>query len=448
MQRPGHLIVTLSTGEALDHVPAHVDCVIGAARRASRLDAGALDMALRRGGGFRAEAVYHARRSLGKVGEQHANYEPIEEELGLSREYAIELAEPERSTVVVDALRVQPKVESAYVQTLAATPFEAAVAEVTTPPAHGEAWRAHEQVNVPEAHALEPGDPSVVVAAVDTGVALGHAEFQRKLLAGYDTVRLGLGRLAPDVRLLDDSTGPDFCPRDGTGHGSHVAGVIGARGWRIPPGVAGRALILPVRVLAAAQLGDREAGIGAEADIKAGVKVACELGGKLLNLSFGTPESEVDPAAPRPYDAIVRYAAQLGTVLVAAAGNSGALERFYPACLPEVIAVGSVDDEGRRSTFSTYGAHVALCAPGERIHSASLHGYRVNSGTSFAAPFVAGAAALLVSRARHRDRELTGTDVRFLLTRSARGGRGDEETGHGVLDVAGAIRLLDQELSA
>lgn len=449
MRRAGHLIITLAAGESLDHVPAHIDCVIGASRRTSRLDAGALDRALRRGGGFRAEAVYHARGSLGKVGEQHAGYDPLEEELALSREYAVELADPEHADEVIDALRRSAKVDSAYVQTLAATPFEAAAAEVVPSSAHEDVWRAHEQVNVPQAHALEAGDPGVVVAAVDTGVALGHAEFQRKLLAGYDTVRLGLGRLAPDVKLLDDSTGPDFCPRDGTGHGSHVSGVIGARGWRIPPGVAGRALILPVRVLAAAQLGDREAGVGAEADIKAGVKVACDLGGKVLNLSFGTPESEVDPGGPRPYEAIARYASELGAVLVAAAGNSGALERFYPACLPEVIAVGSVGDEGHRSSFSTYGDHLALSAPGERIHSAALRGYRANSGTSFAAPFVAGAAALLVSRARRKGRELGGAEVRSLLTRSATptGRPFDQETGHGVLDVAGAVRLLDRELA-
>ena len=135
---------------------------------------------------------------------------------------------------------------------------------------------------------------------------------------------------------------------------------------------------------------------------------------------------------------------------MAAAGNSGTLESFYPAAHEEVIAVGSASDAGERSAFSSHGDHLSLCAPGEGIVSAGLTGYRRSTGTSQAAPFVAGAAALMVSRARRRGRELDGATVRRVLTESARplGGGFDPETGHGLLDVPAALRRLDALLSA
>lgn len=448
MERSGHLLVTLRPGEALDHVPAHIDCVVGACRPASRLDGGGLDRALGDAGGFRAIGVYHARESLGRVGEQHARFDDREERLGLSRTYAIQLGEPEATPRVIDGLRSSPKVESAVVQTLATAPF-GAVATAIERPSVGDAWTPHERVHAREARELEPGSVDVTVGIVDTGVSLGHPEFQRKLLAGYDCVRLGLGRVAHTIRLVDDSVGADFCPRDAVGHGSHVAGVIGAYGWRLPPGLAGRSLILPIRVLAGAITGEgggEPVGIGALPDIDAGVKICCDLGAVVLNLSFGTPASSV-AAGPPPHKQVIRYATELGCTLVAASGNTGALEAFYPACLPEVIAVGSVDSNGQRSRFSTYGDHVALCAPGERIVSSSRRGYKSSSGTSYAAPFVAGAAALLVSRARRKGRNLSGAQVRALLEGSATplGDGYSIETGHGLLNAAAALRLLDRE---
>jgi subtilisin family serine protease len=132
-------------------------------------------------------------------------------------------------------------------------------------------------------------------------------------------------------------------------------------------------------------------------------------------------------------------------------GNSGERERYYPAAFPEVIAVGSVDADGRRSHFSTTGDHIAISAPGENIVSAARHGYDAGSGTSYAAPFVTGAAALLVARARRRNRKLQGTEVKKLLTESASplgDGGFNAETGHGLLDVLSALRRLDQAMGS
>ena len=449
---PGHIVVTLRSGVAPDDVPAHLDLLAGAARPANRFRLGDVDRILARwGGGARIAAAYHAKRSLGRFGAHHVGFDDFEETIGMSRTYRIQLGDADRTNAALDALRSLAVVESAAVQQLATAPFEAIAA--SRPAAkQREAWEPHERIRAAQAHALEQGDERVTTAIIDTGVTVGHPEFQRKCLAGYDCVDLGMGNVNRDVKLVGDSRGYDYNPNDEVGHGCHVAGIIGAQGWNIPAGVGGKTLLLPVRVLAAAlkpQAG-RRMGVGALSDINAGVKVSVDLGADVLNMSFGTPASSVDPHATQPHARVIGYAKKYGCVLIAAAGNSGAEEKYYPAAHPDVIAVGSVDAKGNRSRFSTFGDHVALCAPGENIVSAGVRGYAVNNGTSFAAPFVAGTAALLVARARRRGVKLDTARVRDLLTRSAVPlGHGlNHETGHGLLDAEAAVRLLDAELGA
>ena len=420
MRRPGFIVFTLRPGEALRAVPAHLDLLLGAALPVSRLDRGPIDRALRPGaGGFRAVAVFHARASLARPAEQHVGYDDLEEHLGMSRTYRVRLSDGAASDRIVDRLRTLGIVESAAVQQLASAPFGPVLAppSPTAPGAHEPAGDTgpspHDLVDAPQALAIEPGDERVTVACVDTGVSLGHPELQRRLLAGYDTVDLGLGAVGKGMRLVGDSRGEDFSPLDAVGHGTHVASIVGAQGWRMPRGVAGQARILPIRVLAAAlaEGGRQPVGVGALPDIDAGIKVAVDLGADVLNMSFGTAADKLDPDAPTPHAATVAYAVARGCVLVAAAGNSGREERFWPAAHPDVIAVGSVGAGGHRSSFSTFGTHVDLAAPGERIFSADRHGYRAPSGTSFAAPFVAGAAGLLLAadlRARPATHEAAG----------------------------------------
>jgi subtilisin family serine protease len=456
LRRSGFLTVTLRSGEAPEHIPAQLDVLTGAARAASTFDCGPIDRAIRNwAGGGRVSCVYHARANLGHSGAQHLGFDDLEERLGMSRSYKVELASPEHTDDALAALRSLAIVESAAVQQLFLAPMGVVAAPAApsrrTPPLN--LWAAHDRIHVREAHALEPGDERVTTAVVDTGVTLGHPELQRKCLAGYDTVDLGLGGVSEGLTLSGDSRGHDFNPRDEVGHGTHVAGIIGAQGWRVPCGVGGLTLVLPIRVLAAAHAAGnaRPLGVGAIADINAGMKVAVDLGADVINMSFGTPESSLDADAPTPHQRTVRYATHYGCVLVAAAGNSGRRERFFPAAHPDVIAVGSasIGADGRRSSFSTWGPHIALCAPGERVPGVGRRGYQINSGTSFASPFVAGAAALLVAHARRRGRTLTGADVRRLLVASASAlpGGTSEETGAGMLDVAAALRRLDAELS-
>src|SRR5439155_22345721 len=121
----------------------------------------------------------------------------------------------------------------------------------------------------------------------------------------------------------------------------------------------------PTRVLGSAQMRGRKEriGVGRISDIDEGMKAAVDLGAKVLNMSFGTPIAGLDDADPVPHADVVQYALERGCILVAASGYSGQAERFTPACLEGVIAVGALDDDGEPCAFSTSGSHVALCAP-------------------------------------------------------------------------------------
>jgi subtilisin family serine protease len=442
---PG-LQVTLRAGEMPGHMPAHVDHLAGAREPAASIDGGPVDRAIARfGGAFRATSVYPARRALGHVGEQHVGYDDREHAHGLSRTVRVRVADASRVADAVAALRQLSVVEHVRPETLATTPAPVHHAQDLCDPVP-----AHALVRAGYAHTGEHGDERVRVAIIDSGVAMGHPELQRQLLAGYDTVDLGAGHIG-DLELVGHSRGRDFNPRDEVGHGSHVAGVVGAQGYRMRRGVAGLSLLLPIRVLAAALAPghSRPIGVGGLSDIDCGLKVACDLGARVFNMSFGTSEKSLDPDAPPPHAEVVRYAAERGVVLVAAMGNTGDDERLWPAAHPDVIAVGAVDGELRPSSFTTRGAHVALSAPGEHVWSLDLHGYRCSSGTSHAAPFVAGAAALLLSRAHRAGVQLGGAEVRRLLLDSvqARPPEGwNRAMGHGVLDVTAAVRAFDRAL--
>ena len=454
MLRPGHLMLTLRSGERFAHVPARLDFLAGNARASSRLDGGPIDAVLGRiGGGARALTVFHAAASLARPAERHVGYDALEEALGMSRTYRIGIGDPGRSHDVVSALRDLAIVESADVQMLAVTEEGPPPQAIDPKQVRELATEPHARVAASEALALEEGDERVVVAVIDTGMVMGHPEFQRKCLAGYDTVDLGIGRLNDRMRLVGDSRGADYTPYDDVGHGCHVAGVIGAQGWRIPRGVAGRAMLLPVRVLAAAMSegNPRRIGVGALPDIDCGIKVACDLGSDVINMSFGTAADERAALTTVPHQQVLDYAARKDVVLVAAAGNSGKREDYYPARHPAVMAVASSDAEGRRSTFSTWGDHIAIAAPGERIVSAaSTGGYQVNTGTSFAAPFVAGVAALMRGRARRRNRRVPAPGFQRLLAASATelplSPR--EETGAGLLNARRALAALDRWMEA
>lgn len=211
----------------------------------------------------------------------------------------------------------------------------------------------------------------VKVAVLDTGIDLSHPDLSPNLAAGVNV-------LNPRRPASDDN-----------GHGTHVAGIIAAalNGLGVM-GTAPRARLYPVKVL------DRH-GAGLLSDIIKGLEWCVQQGIQVANLSLGSPEGNATFA-----EAVARAAAA-GVVVVAAAGNAGPGPDTlgYPARYPQTIAVGATTRDDAVAGFSSRGAELDLVAPGDRITSTWLNGsYQELSGTSMAAPHVAGLAALLLER--------------------------------------------------
>jgi subtilisin family serine protease len=307
-----------------------------------------------------------------------------------------------------------------------------------------EAWRSRELIRLPQALAYEVGDDTVLIGLADTGVAARGRIGELALRPGFDTVDLRDTNFA-GLTLVGDARDSDGDPTDEVGHGTGCAAILCGSAPELPPGAAGRCSLIPARVLGAALKGERRVGVGSVANIDAGMKRLIDLGAKVINMSFGTAESQLNSDEPRPHAEIVRYALARGVILVAASGNSGLTERYYPAAHPGVIAVGAVDTEGQPATFATRGTHVALSAPGVSVWSCGLDGWQRASGTSFAAPFVSAACALMVARADARAWPLESADARALLARSVRpfGTANVDGLGSGVLDIFAALRALD-----
>ncbi|MEB3298314.1 MAG: S8 family peptidase [Candidatus Sericytochromatia bacterium] len=279
-------------------------------------------------------------------------------------------------------------------------------------------------MRVPAAWTRTRGDARVVVAVLDTGVDLGHPDLRTRLVEGRSFVS---GRSGPG---------------DDNGHGTHVAGTIVAEADN-GVGVAGVApgcRVMPVKVL------DAE-GAGHTADIVAGLVWAADHGARIINLSLG------GAAGGQALGEAIRYAQAKGCLVVAAMGNEGAQSQEYPAAMPGVLAVGSTDEAGRRSSFSNFGSWISVAAPGSGILSTTPtydvtmsrqeglgRGYGSLSGTSMATPHAAGLAALLASL--HPDWPAQVLHKQLLASTRDIGTPGfDIETGHGMLDAWKAVNL-------
>ena len=211
----------------------------------------------------------------------------------------------------------------------------------------------------------------VIVAVLDTGVDTAHPDLRDNLVEGYNFVDKN-----SNVTDLD-------------GHGTMVAGIIAAVANNSLGivGVAPEVKIMPLKVLTS------EGGNWVDLDLA--ILYAVNHDAKIITMSLGGKYTLLGTTT----EAAIKYAYQHGCVLIAAAGNDNSSEPFYPAAYDEVIAVSAVDQNDTRAPFSNYGNYIDLCAPGVDILSTMLNGtYAYGSGTSFAAPFVAGVAALLLSK--------------------------------------------------
>lgn len=384
------------------------------------------------GRAFWAGAEYAGSAVGGWTAEERRN--------GLDRVYRLILREEGDVHVrLLGRLRALEVVESVAVGEVGKV--ELPVARASSMSRRSSDW-SHAQIGLEAAHALTQGHPEVIVAVLDTGVDLGHPELVSQLMRGRDFVNI----LSGAEEFFGDTTGPDDDPADElVGHGTHVAGIIAAKGISMPVGVAPRCRILPVRVLGAVRNGNAFVGAGLVDNINNGIKWAVDQGASVINMSLGIPNA----GGGLPHEEMIEYAERKGVTVVAASGNDGTEERYYPGALTNVIAVGATGREGQLTAFTSFGK-VTCLAPGEEIYSAHVkQGYAFASGTSQAAPFVAGAAALLYSRAREKGKRITPQQVRYILSNTAdRPGleiRG-LKTGYGRINLPDALRLLDYKL--
>lgn len=291
-------------------------------------------------------------------------------------------------------------------------------ADVPNDPQFPRQW-ALPAVRAPDAWSITHGSASVVVADVDSGVDATHPDLAGKLTGGYDA--------EANTPLAAGNT-------DTVGHGTEVAGVIAAAtnnnfglaslGWDTT--------VMPIKVGSSPTTGP----------VAAGIHWAVDHGARIVNLSLGGCADPIEADA-------VAYAQAHGALVVASAGNSANLGNpvSYPAAYPGVLAVGATGRDGTRAFYSETGPYLGMVAPGGSADGNAADdlallemggGFGTGSGTSFAAPMVAAAAALVQARSP----TLSAPDLAGVLKGTAIDlgppGR-DDQYGTGLLQAAAAV---------
>jgi subtilisin family serine protease len=295
----------------------------------------------------------------------------LKRSLGLSRIYVFTLSSDADLELALRAFYADPAVEYAEYD------FAGHGSFYPDDPRFAEQWGLHNtgqeggtpdaDVDAPEAWDVTRGVTTTVLAIIDTGVDLDHPDLVGRLVDGYDFVN-------------DDTD-----PQDDHGHGTHVAGTAAA-GTNNGLGVAGvcpECRIMPLKVLNSSNWGYYTWWIE-------GIEYAVDNGAHVINMSLGgTSNSQALRDA-------VRYAHDANVPIVAAMMNDGNSNIYYPARFNETIAVGATNRTDQRATFSNYGNHIDLVAPGEAILSTVWDdGYSLKSGTSMAVPHVVGTLGLM-----------------------------------------------------
>lgn len=260
-----------------------------------------------------------------------------------------------------------------------------------------------------------------IVGVIDSGVDSDHPELTDKILRDAQGI-VGYNAFS---RQRDNA-------KDDHGHGTHVAGIIAARtnnslgvagiaGWNGQAGASDTTFtrIMPLRALKR----DGDGASGSILDVDNAIVWAVDHGARVINMSLGGDIPNWSPlnGGPQSLEAAVQYADDRGCILVAAAGNNGSTQLQYPALIGTCVSVGAVDASDTLWSGSNYGGNVEIAAPGVSILStkptyATVPGgslsYGNMTGTSMAAPHVAGAAALMMSQNPALDHRV----VRFILT--------------------------------
>lgn len=223
-------------------------------------------------------------------------------------------------------------------------------------------------VQVPAAWDGSRGSAATVIAVLDTGVDVRHPDLRGAFARGYDIVN------------------KDSDPRDDNGHGTMVAGIIGARtnNQMGQAGLCWRCRLMPVKVLNAKAK-------GTSSDVAAGIVWAVDHGARMVVMSLGASSTT------KTLTSAVEYALRKGVVLVAAAGNAGSGVPHHPAATDGVIGVAATTPRDRLFGWSNHGRWVQVAAPGCNTAPKPGGGYVNFCGTSSATPVVAGVIGLALS---------------------------------------------------
>lgn len=314
------------------------------------------------------------------------------------------------------------------------------------------------------------GDPRVVLAIIDSGVAHEDRvipEDERRFVAPLSQMYLRSPELPGPFVQGYDFVNDDPFPDDDYSHGTNVATIAAGAANNVAgsAGIAFGVTIMPIKVL------DYRGDSNMEWIVK-GIQYAVDHNADVANLSLGFPPitlfrelgfpGNVLAHMFKPLRDVVGYAHKKGTILVGATGNFDYPEVSPPAVYSSVIAVGATNVDNRRSSYSSYGSALDIMAPGgdftdlngdhiqDQIALMSMKPYRSDGslarpdsfntfffiGTSAAAPHVSGAVALLLSRGMTRQGEIGQA-----LRSTAVPGSSTQEYGAGLLDLAAAVRF-------
>ncbi|MFH1428428.1 MAG: S8 family peptidase, partial [Candidatus Margulisiibacteriota bacterium] len=319
-------------------------------------------------------------------------------------------------------------------------------------PSYGVQW-ALPKMRAGDAWELVTGSESVVVAVLDTGVDYTHQDLASRIwintgevsangfdddhngfvddVIGWDFVDISDGG-SPPAAADEDGIGRDNDPMDVYSHGTHLSGIIGAVANN-NTGIAGldwHCRIMPVRAGYKTNTGT---GSLETDDIAAGIYYAVNNGADIINMSFG------GSAVLQTVALALEYAHANGVVLVASAGNESDTVISFPASDNYTIAVGATTSEDAKASYSNTGANLDIAAPGHIIYSTIPgNAYANKNGTSMAAPYVAGLAAMILSEAP----SMPVHQVQYVLeaTSDDLGPAGfDVEFGHGRINAFNAM---------
>ena len=292
---------------------------------------------------------------------------------------------------------------------------------------------AGNDIKAVDAWTITTGNPSVIVCILDSGCKLDHPEVAGRIW--QNTKEIANNGLDDDGNgKIDDTQGWDFAnsdnnPSDDHGHGSNVTGIVGATGNNTI-GVAGMDWQCKLMIVK----GLNSSNSGFYSWWESGIYYAVDNGAKVINMSL------VGASNSASLEAAVNYAWTKGVIVVACMGNENDGAPHFPAGFSNLIAVGSVNPDGKRTepffwsstSGSNYGSNIDVCAPGNYIYGLSFNSNTSYGtywgGTSQATPHAAGLASLMLAK----NKTLTPTQIKDYMQKGC-----DDQTGDATQDTKG-----------